>query len=399
MGHGGHQVKFSRIHTLALTAFAALAVAQGQTAAPAAPAAPVAPAAAPAPAPAAKIPASNYVVVGNMYYGQGKFDQAYVAFRAAVEIDPRNPAALLGLGRSQVKLRLFKPALETLRSLTKADPKGISGFLALARAYEEEFISSSDKAATARNLETALGVLTDAEAVANASAAKDKNENLSKVAFERGNVYKLKGDAGKAIDSYKQATSLSPDNSLILYSLGDMYAAVGDLPQAITTLQQAVIIDPGDAYNRAYYAKLLALNGNTAAAKPEAAQAARLAPTNAYAVGQYGVVSYLAKDSATARTQLAQAVKLEALRYPEFYYYLGRIALDENSLQAARENLTKAAALGSNNAEYAYYLGLSYERSAGTLAPDRVKARENYERALQLSPSYKLAQEGLNRLK
>ena len=83
------------------------------------------------------------------------------ALRQAVEIDPRNPAALLGLGRSQVKLRLFKPALETLRSLTKADPKGISGFLALARAYEEEFISSSDKAATARNLETALGTGAD----------------------------------------------------------------------------------------------------------------------------------------------------------------------------------------------------------------------------------------------
>jgi tetratricopeptide (TPR) repeat protein len=160
-----------------------------------------------------------------------------------------------------------------------------------------------------------------------------------------------------------------------------------------------VINEPGDAYNRAYYAKLLALSGNTVAAKPEAAQAARLAPGNAYAVGQYGVVSYLSKDAATARTQLAQAVRLEPLRYPEFYYYLGRLDLDGGDLRTARENLTRAAALGSTTAEYAYYLGLSYERGAGALAPDRLKARENYERALKLSPNYALAREGLTRVR
>lgn len=101
----------------------------------------------------------------------------------------------------------------------------------------------------------------------------------------------------------------------------------------------------------------------------------------------------------TARAQLNQAVSLDALRYPEFYFYLGRLDLDASDLKSARENLTKAAALGSNTPEFAYYLGLSYERGAGLIAPDKIKARENYERALKLNPNYQAAKDGLARLK
>ncbi|GMA15003.1 tetratricopeptide repeat protein [Deinococcus metallilatus] len=369
---------------------------------------PTAPATAqPAPAPAAPAaaparparPAANYVVLGNYYYEQGKFDQAYVAFRAAAEIDPKNTDALLGLGRSQMRLRLYAPAIETLRRLTVTAPGDLSGYIALSQAYQQQFIGASDRASVTGNLAEALRVLTQAETVAQAQTGNDRNLDLSKLWNERGSVYRLQGDAGKAIDAFKQASALNPDNDVILFNLGDMYYATGNLVAALGSLQQAVIAKPSDAYNRAYYAKLLALSGNTVAAKPEAAQAARLAPTNAYAVGQYGVVSYLSQDPATARTQLAQAVKLDPLRYPEFYYYLGRLDLDGGDLKSARENLTRAAALGSTTPEYAYYLGLSYERGAGTLAPDRLKARENYERALKLSPNYTLAKEGLARVR
>ena len=116
-------------------------------------------------------------------------------------------------------------------------------------------------------------------------------------------------------------------------------------------------------------------------------------------MGQYGVVSYLAGDRATAKSQLTQAVTLDPLRNPEFYYYLGRLSLDVGDLKGARDSLTRAATLGSRTPEYLYYLGLSYERGAGAVAPDRLKARDNYERALHLSPSYKAAQDGLARVR
>jgi len=386
------------------------APATAQPAVPATPA-PVPPAPATPAAPARLVrPAANYVVLGNYYYEQGKFDQAYVAFRAASEIDARNTGALLGLGRSQIRLRLYAPAIETLRRLVTLAPSDLSGYIALSQGYQQQYIGASDRSSVTGNLQEALRVLSSAEAAvqqapvpagqaASGSGSDDRNQSLSKVWNERGNVYRLQGNLTQAIDAFKQASALNPDNGLILYNLGDMYAATGNLVAALGSLQQAVIADPRDAYNRAYYAKLLALSGNTAAAKPEAAQAARLAPANAYAVGQYGVVSYLSRDPATARAQLSQAVKLDPLRFPEFYYYLGRLDLDGGDLKSARENLTRAVALGSNTPEYTYYLGLSYERGAGSIAPDRIKARENYERALKLNPNYALAKEGVNRLR
>ena len=380
--------------------------AQAQTApenqtAPATQAAPAAPTTAPAaaPQPTTRPPAANYVIVGNMYYDQGKYDQAYVAFRTASELDPKNAAALLGLGRSQSRLRLYGPAVETLRRLTQLDPGNVSGYVALSQAYQQQFVGSGDRAAVAGNLDTALQTLQQAQTAAEALPEADRALALSKLYNERGNIYRLQGKPTQAIEAFRQASSLNPDNSLILFNLGDMYQASGQLPLAISALQQAVIIDPGDPYNRAYYAKLLALSGNLSAARSEAAQAARLVPNNAYATGQYGVVSYLAGDRATARTHLAQAVKLDPLRYPEFYYYLGRLDLDTSDLKSARDNLTRAVALSSTAPEYAYYLGLSYERGQGDLAPDKLRARENYEKALKLAPGYKQAQEGVERLK
>ncbi|WP_291431135.1 tetratricopeptide repeat protein [Deinococcus sp.] len=362
------------------------------------PAATPAPVASPAAAPTRTIPAANYVALGVYYYEQGQFDQAYVAYRAASEIDPRNTDALIGLGRAQVKLRLYSAGIETLKRLISVDSRNFDAYISLSQAFVQQYIGAGDRAAVSSNLGEALRILTDAEALAQTLTA-GKNVALSRVWNERGYVYKLQGNATKAIEAFRQATTLNPDNSILLYNLGDMYYATGNIPQALDYLQQAVIVDPRDAYNRAYYAKLLALSGNVTAARPEAAQAARLAPKNAYAVGQYGVVSYLARDTATARSQLTQAVTLDPLRYPEFYYYLGRLNLDSGDLKTARENLTRAAALGSATPEYLYYLGLSYERGAGAVAPDRLKARENYEAALKLSPSYRVAQDGLNRVR
>lgn len=349
--------------------------------------------------PARQAPVANYVALGVFYYDRANYDNAYVAFRAAAEQDPASREALLGLGRTQIKLRLYGPALESLRRLVTLDPRGISGYVALAQAYQAQYVGTSDRSGVQGNLDQALRVLASAETAARAAGGPDLNVNLSKILNERGYVNRLRGDNKAAIDSFKQASSLNPDNAVILYNLGDMYFATGNLTGAVDSLQRAVIADPRDGFSRAYYAKLLAVSGNIAAAIPEAAQAAKLSPNNAYTVGQYGVVSYLAKDNVTARKQLQAAIQLEPLRYPEFYFYLGRLELDQGQLKEARADLTRASALASTSWEYLYYLGLSYERGAGSAAPDRLKARESYQKALSLNPSYRLALDALTRVK
>ncbi len=389
-GSAAHPARSPRLRWLACgvaLTFAALGPALAQTSPPAA-------------LPGALSPASSYVSLGLGHYQAGRFDQAYVAFRAAVGSDPTNAEALLGLGRTQARLRLYGPSLETLQRLLQLEPANLSAMIATAQTYTEQFSAATDRAGVAGNLMQALRVLRGAEAVASGIPnTADRSAALAKVWNQRSLVYKLQGDYQAAIAASQRASKLDPQNSVILFNLGDLFFATGNLPAALDNLQQAVIADPTDAFNRAYYAKLLALSGNTGAARSEAAQAAKLAPQNAYAVGQYGVVSYLVKDASTARDQLTAALKLDPLRYPEFYYFMGRQELDDGQLQGARSDFTKAAALASNNPEYLYYLGLSYERSAQGVSADRVKARDNYQRALRLSPGFKLAQEALVRVK
>ena len=405
LAHAARRLPLAALMALNLGLIGGLA--QAQTAPAPAPATPVvapttpAPTPAPATTPPAKPrpPARSYVALGTLYYDQNNFDDAYLAFRAAAEADPRNSEALLGLGRTQSRLRLYAPSLDTLGRLTTQDPRNVSGYLALAQAYQAQYVGTSERSGVMGNLDAALRVLAAAEVAARGGESDKLDLSLSKIANERGYIYRLQGQSAQAIASFKQANGLNPDNGVILYNLGDMYYATGNIPEALNNLQLAVIATPSDPFNRAYYAKLLALSGNPTAARAEAAQAARLAPKNPYAVGQYGVVAYLGKDPANARAQLQASIKLDPLRYPEFYYYLGRLDLDQANLKDARSNLTKSVALASTNPEYLYYLGLAYERSTSSAAPDKLRALDSYTRALKLNPGYKLAQDGLNRVK
>lgn len=342
---------------------------------------------------------ARHITIGNIQYNKGRFDSAYIAFKKAVDRDPKNKAALLGLGRSQIKIRYFSDAIQTLNQLVTLDPRSVSGHIALAHALQQQYVAARNRKAVKDNLNKALVILNKAEGVTRIQQKTRKNISLSKVYNERGYIYSLQGELPKAAKAYEQAAQFNPKESLILYNLGEIYAQMGQTEKALTILQKAVIMNPEDAYNRAYYARLLANSGQFDAAKPEAAEAAKMAPKNAYTVGQFGVVSYLAHEPALARINLNQAVKLAPLKYPEFYYFLGRIDLDSRDFQAARAHLTKAVVLGSTKAEYAYYLGLAYEQSGSGVMQDKVKARKNYQRAIELDPHNKLAKEGLKRLK
>lgn len=342
---------------------------------------------------------AKYVALGNLYYEQGNYPEAYAAFRSAAEAEPQNSAALLGLGRTLIRLRQYVPAVDTLKRLSTQEPQNVSAQVALAQAYQAQYVGTSDRSKLDDVLGLALSALDKAEAVSRSGDTAQLDVNLSKVYNERGYIYRLQGKYPQAIAAFQKASSLNPDNGIILYNLGDMYYAAGNLPQAVNSLQLAVVADPADAYNRAYYAKLLALSGNITAAQAEAAQAAKLAPKNPYAMGQYGAVLYLAGDKSGARAQLQSALRLEPLRYPEFYYYLGRLELDQANLKDARSDLAKAVALASTNAEYFSYLGLSYERGTATVPSDPARARDAYNKALALQPGLSSAQSGLERLK
>ncbi|MDO4264083.1 MAG: tetratricopeptide repeat protein [Deinococcus sp.] len=350
--------------------------------------------------PAAPIPASSYVTVGQFYYGQGNFQRAAVAYGAAVRANPTNPDALLGLARTQTRLGQSAEATATLNRLTELDPNNVSARIALSQAYSLAFrqarlpgtVPSDDP-----SLKAALSALDAAERVLPNIPASRRSTEASKIWNERGYILRFQGNLPAAVRAFEQASRLNPQESVILFNLAETQYAGGDLRGATATLQRAVLAQPRDGINRAYFARLLAEGGNFAVARPQAQLAVQLAPNSAYAAGQRGVVSYLAREPRAAREELERALQLAGGSYPDFSYYLGRLNLDAGDLTRARANFADAATTGQN-AEAFYFLGLSLERSGAGVTSDPARAADAYRRALELRPSYPEASEGLTRL-
>ena len=353
---------------------------------------------------AAPISASSYVTVGQFYYGQGNFQRAAVAYGAAVQANPTNPDALLGLARSQTRLGQSAEAIATLGRLTELDPSNISARIALSQAHSLAFrqarlpSAGGVQAGTASpNLKAALAALDAAEQVLPSIPASRRGAEASKIWNERGYVLRFQGNLAGAVRAFQEASRLNPQESVILFNLAETQYAGGDLRAATATLQRAVLAQPRDGINRAYFARLLAEGGNFAVARPQAQLAVQLAPNSAYAAGQRGVVSYLAREPQTARAELERALRLAGGNYPDFSYYLGRLNLDAGDLTRARANFTDAAATGENPEAF-YFLGLSLERSGAGVSAEPARAAEAYRRALVLRPGYTEASEGLERL-
>lgn len=345
------------------------------------------------PAPAAKPTCkANYLPLGKIYYANGQYDAAYVAFRGCVTLEPKNVEGLYNLGRAEINLRLFSAAIGHLREAIATDPKFVGAYIALSQAFTEQWVNAKDRKAAASQLDEALRVLDDADGVA------ARNPDKAAVANQRGLIYKYKGDGEKALQAFRDAARLAPGSSAVMFNLGTLQLESGQTDAAIESLREGVAADPRDYLTRAYLARALRVKGDLRGARNEAQQAFNTSSASRkdpFVVGQYGIVLYLLKETPAARAQLESAIKLDpGARYHENMYYLGRLQLDSGNAAEARSTLSKAAFLNNQDAAYYFYLGRANEASG-----DKAAARASYERAVQLRPDFPGAKDALAKLK
>ena len=348
--------------------------------------------AAPATSAAAKPPTSKqYLTLGKYYYYVGQYDSAYYAFRKALDLDPKSNDSLLGLGRTQLRLRLYSASIESFKRLIQSDSRNTSAYIALAQAYKDQYSSSDDPATVKGNLDDALRVLKDAESL------KPSDVNLAAIYNQRALIYAAKKDLSKALEASAQAVRLAPDDDVVLSNQASLLYQDGKTAEALSTLARAVALSPRDAVNRAFLGKLMVQSGKGKEGLDELSRALRLNPKNAFVLGQYGIAKYTVKegrDVEAAKKSLEGALQGDSLRYPEFYFYLGRIYLDKNDAKNAKSNLAKAVALEPTQAEYRLFYGRALAANG-----DRTDAQRQYNEALKLQPDYKDARDALALLK
>ncbi len=340
--------------------------------------------------------AKQYLTLAKYYYYLAQYDSAYYAFRRVLDIEPRNTDALLGLGRTQNRLRLYPASIDTLKILLQNDPKNPSVYIALAQTYKDQYSASDDRDIVKSNLDEALKMLQSAESLNPAPSTT----NLAAIYNERALLYAAKDDDKKALEAAQKAASLLPENADVLSNLGRLLYKTGDTKGALEALKKASATNPKDALTKAFYGKLLVLSGDQKTGIAELSSALRQSPKNAYIIGQYGVARYLDPVEATRKANLDDskkfletAIKADPLRYPEFYYYLGRISLDGKDCKTAKTHLAKSVALEPQLADYRYQFGRALD-----LCGDRSAARTQYQAAVKFDPALKEAKDALDKL-
>ncbi|HEX2864455.1 MAG TPA: tetratricopeptide repeat protein, partial [Deinococcales bacterium] len=213
--------------------------------------------------------ASYYLPYGKLEYANAQYTAAFSMFRYCTLLEAKNTEALYLLARTEVQLELYTAAIEHITDVLKIDPRNARAYVVMAQAYTEQWRRASDRRPYAGNLDKGLGVLEDAQKVA------EKNGDKAAIWNQMGLIYKYRSEFDKSLAAFRQASRFSPDDSTILFNLGALQVNLNQMADSIATLRSAVDADPTDYTTRAFLAKVLLAHGDLSDAKSQATQAYR----------------------------------------------------------------------------------------------------------------------------
>lgn len=236
--------------------------------------------------------------------------------------------------------------------------------------------------------------------------------------FIKGGLHEQRGDYQSAIEEYKSAIRLKPDDGRNYYVLGNAYAKTGQDQEATGALETAVRLAPRDGDAHRELGRTYARMGRNAQAVQSLRTAIRLDPQDADAHAVLGVAYLMAQRTSEAVEVLARSVKLKPdSALAQFNLGLAHAAM-KNWPQAAQaweattrlkpdaavaykklgsayslmgrytdavSAMTKAAQLDPNDAEPHQGLALAY-----LALGNRVEAMKSYESLRQLNPGLAL---------
>lgn len=228
---------------------------------------------------------------------QGKLDRAEKNYHKALKYDPQNFDALQGMGAIALHKKQFKRSIKLLESAIGINPNepglltnlGLaykhSGDNTKARHYFEKCISLDNTFGPAyynlallylneNNLEQALTILHDSE-----RCRPGHIPTLTSIAH----TLNLLGESNEAINYYKHAIQLDPDNANLHFDLGKIFQVNRCDSEAINELKKAVSLNPGFIDARAKLADILESTNCLDEAKSEAEMVLSIKPDHALA--------------------------------------------------------------------------------------------------------------------
>ncbi len=370
----------------------------------------------------------KYLNSGESYFKSGKYQEAVIQFRSALEIDPRFAAAHYQLGRAYLALRDPGSAYREMIESVTVDPSNSDAQLEFAslligRRQFDQAQSVAQKVLDAQPGNVRARTILGEEHALTHDFPKAIEEFQKVVALEPqrvenyaalGAAYSAAGRFSEAEDAYRKATQTNPRSAQAHVSLSQFYFSQGGMAKAETEMHIACDLDLHALPPRFLLARILLAMGKSADAEHLYADLKKIAPKDPQAYRALGnfyassgqrekaIAEFRAlltahpKDSAIKgqlvetlldmnRVAEAAPFNREAVSAnpadPQALKSQGRILLSEGQYEKARTALEGAVKADPNSAAGYYFLGIA-QRGAGL--PDLAKI--SLSRALELQP-------------
>ncbi len=163
--------------------------------------------------------ADIHLSLGSLQLDMGRYEQGLSAIREAVRLTPKNADAHRYLGEALAYLKQYPDAIQAFRKAIELKGDDGEAHLGLGMVY----LHTGQKTAAASALQTGLRLSPghpDSFAIAREIARLQKQPEQVSTYLNRARAFEDAGLLGEAIDTYRKAASLSPENADIQYALG-----------------------------------------------------------------------------------------------------------------------------------------------------------------------------------
>jgi len=382
----------------------------------------------------------KYLKSGESYFKSGKYQEAVIQFRNALEIDPRFAPAHHQLGRTYLALKNPDSAYRELNESVTLDPNNSEAQLQLAallmgRGQLKQAQSVAQKVLDAQpgniRAHTILGEKhTLTHDYPKAIQEFQKTVELEPQRVENygalGAAFAAAGRFSEAEDTYRKATETDPKSRLAHMSLSQFYFSQHKMVEAETEMRTACNLDSRALPPRLLLARIYLAMGKSADAEKLYSDLKTIAPDDPQAYRALGsfyassgqrekaIAEFRSLLTAHPKDNSVKAQLVETLldlnrigeaaplnqeilnadpTDPRGLLSQGRVLLSQGQYEKARTALEGAVKAAPNSAASHYFLGVA-QQSTGL--PDLANA--SFARALELQPQMALASAALANL-
>ncbi len=163
--------------------------------------------------------ADIHLSLGSLQLDMGHYEQGLSSIREAVRLTPKNADAHRYLGEALAYLKQYPDAIQAFRKAIALKRDDGEAHLGLGMIY----LHTGQRTAAASALKTGLRLSPghpDSLAIAREIARLQKQPEQVSTYLNRARAFEDAGLLGEAIDTYRKAASLSPENADIQHALG-----------------------------------------------------------------------------------------------------------------------------------------------------------------------------------